>query len=288
MSFRSWLLVITLGLTLTTSGQAQEEAQSGQREANSEGQQPYEPPLPFPIEIIESPAETEARDSRESEARQREIADLAAQEGMNAATQAMNGATQRMAEYAFWSTVFVAIGTVFLFATIWLTWRAVGDTREIGQKQARAYLVLQFGDVEFNVLDNKDGSNLGVKIGVSLTNSGSTPGYSPIIYYDIQEAVRNDIVPQAQPEAMQSSPISTSFIPAKGKSKTQLSRVWNVDDPIAFQRFKERLVRFSYCVNFLDEFGEDRWTPIISGTFHHWPEGSVSFLPDKLHETPSG
>ncbi len=190
---------------------------------------------------------------------------------------------------AQWVMMAFTIAAAFLLlSTLKTTQGMARDTRDIGQKQARAYLFLQFGDVEFNVVDNKDGSNLVVKIGVNLTNSGSTPGYSPIIYYDIQEAVRSEIIPQPQPENMKSSPINTSFIPAKGKSKTNLSRTWRVDDPIAFQGFKDRLVRFSYCVNFLDEFEEDRWTPIISGTFHHWPEGSISFLPDKLHETADG
>jgi hypothetical protein len=187
------------------------------------------------------------------------------------------------------------IMAIFTIAIVVLVWRTLiatqdiaRDTRDIGQKQARAYMFLRIGNVEFSITENKDGSNLVVKIAVELTNSGSTPSYSPIIYYDIQEAVQSDIIPQAQPDTMQSSPINTSFIPANGKSKSQLSRVWEVDDPIAFQRFKERLVRFSYCVNFLDEFGEDRWTPIISGTFQNWPEGSISFLPDKLHKTASG
>ena len=72
--------------------------------------------MPLPIEIVESQAAAEARERHEAEARQRDIADLAAQQGMNAATQAMNAATQRMAEYAFWSTFLVAVGTA---AVVW-------------------------------------------------------------------------------------------------------------------------------------------------------------------------
>jgi hypothetical protein len=143
-----WLVAVAFGLTLVTSGQAQEQAESSGRLAGQEQSQitPYIP-KPFQVEIVEDDTQAEVRQHSEDESRKREIADLAAQEGMNAATQAMNRATQRMADYAFWSTVFVAIGTVLLVGTLILTWMAnrsaqaaVAVTREIGEAQVRAYL----------------------------------------------------------------------------------------------------------------------------------------------------
>ncbi|MGC1502870.1 MAG: hypothetical protein WA782_01895 [Sulfitobacter sp.] len=203
-------------------------------------------------------------------------------------------AQQDMAAWAFgmlivtvWLALITLFGVFFVWRTLKVTRDMARDTREIGQKQARAYLFVQLGQVEVSVVANKDGSNLVVNIATVIANSGNSPAYSPIVYYDIQEAIPNQITPISSPETMQKSPEGNSFIPPKGEANTRLSRVFAVDDPIAFQRFEKRLIRFTYCVNFLDEFNEDRWTPIVSGTFHHWPKGEVSFLPDKLHEIRS-
>lgn len=147
MSFRTWIIAIAFGL-IASLGQAQEQTQSPGGQAESE-QTPTEAlPLPFPVEIVEDQSATDARESREEEARQREIEDLVAQQGMNAATQAMNDATQRMAEYAFWSTVMVGIGTALLFVTLGLTWqanraavKAVEITEQIGLDQLRPWML---------------------------------------------------------------------------------------------------------------------------------------------------
>jgi hypothetical protein len=123
-------------------GQAQEQAQGARGETPAQ-QQPATPARsPIPVEIIGRQEAAEAREHSEAEAEQREIEDLIAQQGMNAATEAMNQATQRMAKYAFWSTVFVGVGTVLLILTLSLTRQAnkaargaVSVTREIGKKQ---------------------------------------------------------------------------------------------------------------------------------------------------------
>lgn len=144
---RPWLLAVALGLVLASSGQAQEEAPGTQGETPEQEQPAQALPLPFPVEVIEDDAAAEARDAREEEARQREIADLAAQVGMNSAAQAMNDATQRMAEYAFWSAWLVFSGTCLLGVTLYFTRQAnkaaqsaVAVTRETGRDQARAYV----------------------------------------------------------------------------------------------------------------------------------------------------
>ncbi|MGC1494707.1 MAG: hypothetical protein WA790_02780 [Sulfitobacter sp.] len=164
MSIRSWLYVFALGLTLATSGQAQEQTESTQVDATQQ-QPPFDPPLPFPVEIVEGDAAADARKRGEEEARQREIADLAAQEGMNVATQAIKDATLDMRNYAQTSTWLVAVGTIFLFATIWLTWRAVRDAREIGQKQVRAYVTIS----EVNISEAPDRQTVVIK------NVGTSP-----------------------------------------------------------------------------------------------------------------
>lgn len=131
-------------------------------------------PFLFPVEIVEDQATTDAREGREEEARQREIEDLAAQQGMNSATQAMNAATQRMANYAFWSTIFVAVGTLLLFYTLWLTrqanksaQKAVDVTQRIGEAQVRAYL-------EFTDAKSIAGYHM-LRIRCQLVNIGQSP-----------------------------------------------------------------------------------------------------------------
>lgn len=150
MSFRSWLFVAAVGLTLLpVSGQSQEKAGKAQNEAAASGEQPGGLSFAIPIEIIESDAEADARQREEDEAQQREVADLAAQQGMHLATEAMNDATQRMADYAFWSTLIVGVGTVLLLWTLWETRKAnksanrsVDMNGEMFRRQLRAYVTV--------------------------------------------------------------------------------------------------------------------------------------------------
>lgn len=105
------------------------------------------PPTPIPVELVETSADRESRLRREELAVKRELQDLAAQQGMNAATQSIDAATQDMRDYAFISLWLVAAGTVLLACTLYLTRQAnkaaqeaVKVTMEIGQKQVRANL----------------------------------------------------------------------------------------------------------------------------------------------------
>ena len=104
--------------------------------------------------IVESDSAAEARQSAENEAKQREIEDLIAQQGMDAAT-------QRMANYTHWSTILVGISVALIFWTLHLTSVAAraakdtleqarlateatinttNETRRIGEAQTKAYL----------------------------------------------------------------------------------------------------------------------------------------------------
>ena len=119
MSKRSWVFAVSLGLiALPGLGQSQGEAQNEQVQTTTQQEPAQTTPFSIPIQIVEDDAAAEARERREAETRQHDKDDLIAQQGMNAATQAMNEATQRMAEYAFWSTLAIWIGTILLIGTL--------------------------------------------------------------------------------------------------------------------------------------------------------------------------
>lgn len=177
MSIRYWVAAVAFGLVgIVQSGQAQEETDNEQGQARQQERPAHSYPLPFPIEIIEDQTDADARKRREAEARQREIDDLIAQQGMNEATRAMNKATQEMRDYAYAQTWLVGIGTVLLFGTLWFAWqgnkaafRAVNTTKDIGDKQLRAYV-----HVGVNVTSRADH----FEIKVTGTNHGQTPAYN--------------------------------------------------------------------------------------------------------------
>lgn len=165
---------IALGLIcLPILGQAQEEAgdEKGQASQQEQPAKPY--PLPFPVEIVEDQTEADARKRREAESRQNEIDDLAAQQGMNEATRAMNDATQEMRDYAYVQTWLVGIGSVLLFATLYYAREANGVSREIGQKQVRAYLADD--GVRIHWSGDKLGEPRIENIEVSIKNTGQSP-----------------------------------------------------------------------------------------------------------------
>jgi len=173
MSRSYWLSAIALGLIFFVHlGQAQEQPQPAQGQAETQQRPAQDFYSPIRVEIVEDKAAAESRKRREEEAAQREKEDLIAQKGMNAATQAMNDATQRMADYSWWSVFFVALGTALLIVTLLLTWQAnraavesVRVQRQIGQAQIRAYL-----GVEGARLDEDR-----FRIWLQIKNFGQTP-----------------------------------------------------------------------------------------------------------------
>lgn len=166
------------GLAGLALGQAQGEAQSPGNPAAVQQQPSGAARPPIPVEIIERPEAAKARESSEAESAQREKDDLLAQQGMNTATQAMNDATQRMALYALFSTGLVALGTGLLFWTLMLTRQAnqaarcaVKVTREMGQRQTRAYLNIS----EIYLKNFEVGTPLAAVF--TIINSGQSPAY---------------------------------------------------------------------------------------------------------------
>lgn len=160
MSFRPWSVIVAIGLAVvlfTVSGQAQQQASGTYWQAQAEQYPSSKPPPTVRVDIIENQSAADARKRREEEARQREIDDLIAQQGMNAATQAMNEATQKMVGLSKLQTWLVGVGTVLLFLTLGLTWQAnraaqaaVDVTRQVGEAQVRAYLYCESARYEFS------------------------------------------------------------------------------------------------------------------------------------------
>lgn len=143
MFSRARIAGIALGLAFSGSPlyvQAQVGESDEQRQSAPEQNLPQDPRWTLPVEIVEDQAEAEARKRREERAEQRELDELAAQQGMDEST-------EKMADYALYQTILIAIGTGALIYTLYLTRQAnraaveaVKVTREIGQVQARAYV----------------------------------------------------------------------------------------------------------------------------------------------------
>jgi hypothetical protein len=209
MPNRYRVLVLALVLILSAhSGQAQEQDENGQRAAEDEQSQPQILPFRVPVEIIESDASAGARQRLEGETKEREIRDLAAQEGMNRATQAMNDATQRMAQYAFWSTLIVAIGTPLLVwnlleirranrAAFGAT-KAANDANLISRHEQRPWLTLRA--TSFSIHQFDDGTPA-IKFGFDVNNVGKSPAkildWGFTIFIDDKDAARSEILSSA-------------------------------------------------------------------------------------------
>jgi len=127
--------------------------------------------MALPVIIIESDSEAEARDSREKRSEQRELDDLAAQQGMQ-------DATVEMAKYALLQTILVFVGTVALVATLVLTRKQANAAvnaneliRSTSERQLRPYLVFVEGTVTFAPSENGWSHDVSVK----FRNTGATP-----------------------------------------------------------------------------------------------------------------
>jgi len=172
--YRSAFFAVGL-IAIACLGQAQETSNEPDGQAQEQQSPAQTLPLPFPVEIVEDQVETETRERREDEARKREIDDLFAQQGMNIATQAMNDATQHMAYDSRQMTIATWIGVGLLVVTLLLTLQAnraavaaVKVTREMGQRQMRAYV----GVIGSKVMMREDGI---VEAILRIQNTGQSP-----------------------------------------------------------------------------------------------------------------
>ena len=186
---------------------------------------------------------------------------------------------------AQWIMAFFTIAVVLLvWRTLIATQDMARDTRDIGQKQARAYLHAKFLDVKISEFNASDGSNIRFTAKIMIINSGSTPASQVEIFYDILEGKEAGVVEINLLLHGQKMEQRASFIPAKSDSNTSLTRVWNVESPKDFLRGGSNYIRLIYAFRFVDEFDETRETRVTSGTFHVF-EGSLCFFPDKLEYT---
>lgn len=179
MPFRHWCAAIALGLIFfSASGQAQEQTDGSQREAEQSNESSNRASFAIPVDIIKDQAETEATERREKEADQREIEDLIAQQSMDASARAMNSATQDMRDYALYSTFLVGAGTILLIVTLWLTrqanvaaQRSIEVTREIGEAQTRAYILAKQPEFIFETVEGQETCD----VQFVWANKGNTP-----------------------------------------------------------------------------------------------------------------
>ena len=175
-------IAITFGLIFFANlGQAQAQNQSAEQSTPVKQENPQTLPIPLPVDIqstikvdvVESDAAANARERSENKRAQREVDDLIAQQGMNAATQAMNEATQQMAMYSLFSTCLVFVGTILLLLTLRETRKANVATKEAievaeiaGIDQTKAFLDIEGGEYQIN--------NRGIAGFVCLVNNGNT------------------------------------------------------------------------------------------------------------------
>jgi len=161
-------------IALPCLGQAQDEEQGEQGQTATQQQPAPTLPIPLLVDIIEDEAAAEARKRREAEARQNEKDDLVAQQGMDRAAQAMQ-------QYSYVQTWLIGSGTALLIVTLLLTLQAnlaareaVKVTREIGEKQLRAYLFL---DNELPIDPFRIAAGEPPHGMVNIKNFGQTPAY---------------------------------------------------------------------------------------------------------------
>jgi len=268
MPYRAWVFIVALGLIVAASlGQAQEQAQEAEWQTEPQQGPAQSLPLPFPIVIVEDDAAAEARQRQEEESRQREIEDLIAQQGMNAATQAMNAATQDMRNYALYSTILIGVGTSLLFVTLYLTWQANGAaqeavkvTRVIGVVQTRAYMGVKPKESFADGFRIEGGMPPDAYI--VFLNYGQTPAYNVIssdfmvVAAEISQEF-NDAV-KAQMSALERSHGGVIIAPQAEK----LSKVGNPEQPISaddFDRFRAGTASLYFfgCLYYDDVFGNE-------------------------------
>lgn len=189
MSKRYWIAAVAFGLICSAvSGQAQEQTESTERQEQTK-EKPAEPlPPPIRIKIVEDQAEAEARQQRETASKERERADLIAQEGMNTAT-------QRMAELAWWQNIatWVGAGLVFLTsllmiqanmaavqaakasqAAVRVAEKSLEESAAMNLAAMRPYLFL----VPSEKVDPKKPFTVGDRVPLTLKNCGQTPAFN--------------------------------------------------------------------------------------------------------------
>jgi hypothetical protein len=203
MSKRYWITAIAFGLAIAVGsavhGQQGQENDGG-RQTQTDHRTTDQSSWSIPIHIVEDDAEAEARQGREERAEQRELDDLAAQEGMNEAT-------QKMAEYSFVQTVLIAIGTGALIYTLYLTRQANNAAMQAAEAAIRAANA-ERAWVTFDSFDSGQLTNItidgvhherGFAIIPRWRNTGRSPAVRVDVYVDHRVVSVADPVPYFEP-----------------------------------------------------------------------------------------
>lgn len=194
-----WIAAVALGLTiaLTEVGYCQENPANDSPSPAETSDEQAEPLLPaIGIRIIESDEQASSRQAAEERAEQRELNDLAAQQGMNEAT-------QQMAVYALLQTILIAVGTGALIYTLHLTRQAnraaqegVAVTRYLGKVQTEAYLAvtnLSIGHGIGHQIVRQMVDTGFAPISLSLANRGQSPAMIEASEAHVNILVRGEI-----------------------------------------------------------------------------------------------
>lgn len=270
MSVSRWIIAVTFGL-IASLLQAQEQTSNRPTGATSESHPSQSNTFGIPVRIVEDPIAAESRERRESEAAQREKDDLVAQQGMNAATQAMNEATQSMNRAAWWSFGAIAIGTMLLIWTLFLTRQAnraaqaaVDATREIGEAQVRAYVSFEFDDLRCDDAGvGRDGDpRVKIVLRGRLVNSGQSPAIQTSTSFFIGISGHQHEHKITGDEFFDAGQRAT-FIQSGGGVHQELSRT--MSGSIDLIASGKKFPYFIIAIEYTDVFGERVTPAIISG-----------------------
>jgi hypothetical protein len=195
MFFSRWVFAVAFSLTfLPAVGEAQEQTNGEQGQAEAKQSPSNGSPFAVPVEIVENEADAKARARREAEIRQHDIDDLIAQQGVNAATQAMR-------DYAYLQTWFVGLGTLLLVGTLFLTVQATNAANaanQIARYEQRPWLTLKA--TNFSIHQFNDGTPA-VRFEFDAKNVGNSPAkiisWGFALFIDDKDAARSEILNSA-------------------------------------------------------------------------------------------
>lgn len=175
-----------------------------------------------------------------------------------------------------------AFGVYYVWRTLLATQKMAKDTREIGEAQARAYIYVRFQGSSVTILEDDDSGNLFFQAELKIINGGQTPAYKIVIHYHIQDATLGEGSSFIMGRDGSKSADTFGHIPPTQDVNTTIKRTWRVPDPALVALCAERTIRVSYLIQYVDEFGTDCSTPLISGTLRDTHDGDYAFIADNV------
>lgn len=184
------ILFIPLALVATLSSIACADSNKEHRETKRQANANYSPAdwsppllLTDPISDKENPNTV---DIKKEEAEKREIADLAAQEGMNRAAQRVADDTESIAMLTFWMTIATWATVVFLIPTIIFTYKAnqtaranLRETERTNILQLQPWLTIGIPIISRHInripIPRSESGDASFRIEIPITNEGKTP-----------------------------------------------------------------------------------------------------------------